>query len=217
MKNSGKWIVSIWGQLEDLKGDLIRWRKRWTTEKDRQNVWLDTLLAAEISSWKMWCFKFTIEEEGLRQPLHQHRWQENIYFYDDRWTNICHLKGIKTKSEIKQILLLVWYENCFSYLNKESFWSLFTLLVKSHIEYEATVWNQTQIYLINTLENVHRRTSKLVPEMSGLTHGENDLPTLIWSDQWYDLVVLTFSSLLQWIFFANNNTTNAEMKLKKIK
>lgn len=74
--------------------------------------------------------------------------------------------------------MLVWYENCFSYLNKESFWSLFTLLVKSHIEYEATVWNQTQIYLINTIENVHRRTSKLVPEMSGLTHGENDLPTL---------------------------------------
>ena len=70
----------------------------------------------------------------------------------------------------------------FVHLDKVTFKLLFTSIVRPHLEYGAPVWNPHQKKLINLIENVQRRASRLIPGMSHLTYKERllllKLPTL---------------------------------------
>lgn len=67
-------------------------------------------------------------------------------------------------------------------LDKHSFILLYKTLVRSHIEFVATVWNPFRISLVHDLEKVQKRATKLVKECRNLNYSDRlkylKLPTL---------------------------------------
>ena len=70
----------------------------------------------------------------------------------------------------------------FESLDHSSFLFIFKGLVRPHLEYGAPVWSPHHSYLINQLESVQRRATKLLPGMKDLDYDERlrklGLPTL---------------------------------------
>ena len=70
----------------------------------------------------------------------------------------------------------------FTYMDKYMFKQLFISIVRPHLEYGAPVWNPHLKRLINLVENVQRRATKLIPCMKNLSYKKRlkslDLPTL---------------------------------------
>ena len=60
----------------------------------------------------------------------------------------------------------------FRYLDCDMFRKLFTAVVRPHLEYGAVIWNPTKKHLINQIESVQRRATKLIPGMSRLSYKE---------------------------------------------
>ena len=58
----------------------------------------------------------------------------------------------------------------FVYMEKDMFKTLFVSIVRPHIEYGKTVWNPKAKKLINSLENVQCRVSKMVPGLGDLSY-----------------------------------------------
>ena len=67
-------------------------------------------------------------------------------------------------------------------LDKDVFKLLFISIVRPHLEYGAPIWNPYTKKLINLIENVQRRATKLIPGMSNFRYRERfekmELPTL---------------------------------------
>ena len=53
----------------------------------------------------------------------------------------------------------------FTHLDKDMFRTLFTSIVRPHLEYGVPIWNPHSKKLINMIENVQRRPSKLIPRL----------------------------------------------------
>ena len=70
----------------------------------------------------------------------------------------------------------------FMYLDKDMFKSLFTAIIRPHLEYGAPVWNPHFKKQINLIESVQRRATKLIPGLFNLSYKERlksvKLPTL---------------------------------------
>ena len=70
----------------------------------------------------------------------------------------------------------------FTCLDKETFLLLYKALVRPHLEYDNTFWSPYKIKDITAIENVQRRTTKLVPSLTNLEHEDRirklKLPTL---------------------------------------
>ena len=70
----------------------------------------------------------------------------------------------------------------FTYLDKDMFRTLFTTIVRPHLENGAPIWNPHSKRLIDLIENVQRRASKMIPGLSQLTYQQRlvalHLPTL---------------------------------------
>ena len=69
-----------------------------------------------------------------------------------------------------------------SFLDMNTFKTLFTALVRPHLEYGHSVWYPYLKRQVNAIENVQRRASKLVPGLKDLSYEERlrklKLPTL---------------------------------------
>ena len=67
-------------------------------------------------------------------------------------------------------------------MDKDAFVLLYKALVRSHLEYANTVWSPYKQYLIEAVEKVQKRATKLVRECKHLPYTERlkylKLPTL---------------------------------------
>ena len=61
--------------------------------------------------------------------------------------------------------LLGLIRRTYTYLDKDSLKTLFTALVRPHLEYGNTVWHPHLVRNIESIEKVQRRATKLVPEL----------------------------------------------------
>lgn len=72
----------------------------------------------------------------------------------------------------------------FTYLDEESFLSLYKALVRPHLEFASMVWSPHKIKDITALENVQRRATRLVPGLNKMSYEARlrklHLPTLIY-------------------------------------
>ena len=72
------------------------------------------------------------------------------------------------------------------------FKNLFTGLVRSHFEYAYQIWSIYKSKDIKSIENVHRRATKLIPTPKILTCEERlrkiDLPTLVYGKAKGDII-----------------------------
>ena len=70
----------------------------------------------------------------------------------------------------------------FTHLDINMFRTLFTAIIRPHLEYGAPIWNPHSKKLITMIENVQRRTSKMIPGLSHLSYQHRlealKLPTL---------------------------------------
>ena len=70
----------------------------------------------------------------------------------------------------------------FVYLDENMFTNLFKALIRPHLEYAASIWNPYKVKDIETIENVQRRSTKLLPGFKQLSYSERlrklKLPTL---------------------------------------
>ena len=70
----------------------------------------------------------------------------------------------------------------FEYLDKQMFKQLFVAIVRPHLEYGAPIWNPHTQKLINVIENVQRRASRMVSGLGNLSYKDRlkamKLPTL---------------------------------------
>lgn len=60
----------------------------------------------------------------------------------------------------------------FSHLTISNFRSLYLALVRPYLDYASSVWSPHHVHLINEIESVQRRATKLVPELRHLTYPE---------------------------------------------
>ena len=58
----------------------------------------------------------------------------------------------------------------FSYLNETTLLQLYTSLVRPHLEYANPVWSPRYIRDINSIENVQRRATKMIPDIRDLSY-----------------------------------------------
>ena len=72
----------------------------------------------------------------------------------------------------------------FKYLDEKTFILLYKSLVRSHLEYALNVWFPYRKGLINEIESIQRRATKLIPNLKKLTYVERlkhlKLPTLVY-------------------------------------
>ena len=70
----------------------------------------------------------------------------------------------------------------FKYLDYKSFCLLFKALARPHLEYASSVWNPHKKKDIETIENVQRRATKMLPNLKDLSYEERlkilKIPTL---------------------------------------
>ena len=82
----------------------------------------------------------------------------------------------------------------FSYLSGKSFKKLYTAHVRPHLEYAQAAWAPISKKLINMLENVQIRATKLVDGFGNLEYSKRlrrlDLPTLVYRRQRGDMIEL---------------------------
>ena len=60
----------------------------------------------------------------------------------------------------------------FDYMDIKTFRYIFKGLVRPHLEYGAPLWNPHTIKMIELIENVQRRATKMVPGLTNLEYGE---------------------------------------------
>ncbi len=115
----------------------------------------------------------------------------------------------------------------FSSLDHKSFSLLFKALVRPHLEYANSVWNPYKSKDIESIENVQRRATKMLPHMSDKSYEERlellKLPTLKFRRLRGDMIE-TFkilngiydSKTTEGLFTMNRNTTRGHsMKVMK--
>ena len=61
-------------------------------------------------------------------------------------------------------------KHTFTYMNKDMFKILYKTLIRPHLEYCPQVWSPYLAKDINTLENIQRRATKIVPELCNLSY-----------------------------------------------
>ena len=72
----------------------------------------------------------------------------------------------------------------FAYLDRQLFKKLYTTFVRPHLEYAQSVWSPHAQKLIDMLENVQKRATKMIDGYASLDYQERlkrlDLPTLVY-------------------------------------
>ena len=102
-----------------------------------------------------------------------------VYFNDSlSFDDHIHIKSKKANSLVGMI------RRTFTYLDQHMFKQLFTSVIRPHLEYGGPVWNPHLKKHIQTIENVQRRASKMIPGLSHLRYKERlkkiNLPTLVY-------------------------------------
>lgn len=107
---------------------------------------------------------------------------------DDRLTFSEHLaEKINNANKLVGII-----RRTFVHLDEAMFKALYTAIVRPHLEYANQVWSPHLIKDIESIENVQRRATKLIPQIKDLPYEERlrklDLPTLAYKRSRGDMI-----------------------------
>ena len=90
--------------------------------------------------------------------------------------------------------LLGLIKRTFKSLDRDSFLILYKSLIRSILDYGGSVYYPSTKKNIQLIENVQRRATRILPEMTGLSYGERlqllKLPTMHFRRKRYDLIQL---------------------------
>ena len=115
----------------------------------------------------------------------------------------------------------------FTYLDKDMFRTLFTTIVRPHLEYGAPIWNPHSKRLIDLIENVQRRASKMIPGLSQLTYQQRlvalHLPTHQYRRYRGDMIEMfklshgyyDIAAMHDFVEFGSNDTSEPRLRRHK--
>ena len=114
--------------------------------------------------------------------------------------------------------LLGLIKRTFKALDKESFLILYKSLIRSILDYGGSVYYPSTKKNIQLIENIQRRSTKILPELRGLTYCERlerlKLPTLLKRRKRYDLIQLYVKP--EYFFEFNDNCMRGHLfKIQK--
>ena len=150
-------------RLQEDMDKLVNWSEDWLLKFDKEkckhlhlgkgNAKTFTIEGREITK--------TTEEKDLGVTIDQHlKFQTHI--------------GLQVKKANQKLGII---KRTFSFMDKEMFLTLYKSLVRPHLEYGSSVWSVIFKKDAIQLENVQRRATKLIPNISNLSY-ENRLKHL---------------------------------------
>ena len=112
----------------------------------------------------------------------------------------------------------------FKEMDVENFISLYNVFVRSHLEYAESVWNPHHMYLIDDLEKVQKRATKILRQCRRLNYQQRlrflNLPTLAFRRkrgdrlEVYKILTGKYDPALHSILHRNINSTTRGNSLK---
>ena len=82
----------------------------------------------------------------------------------------------------------------FSFLDKPTFLTLYKSLIRSHVDYENSIWFPVLKKDMRIIENTQRRATKLLPDLYNLSYEQRlealNLPTLLYRRKRDDLILV---------------------------
>ena len=148
------------------------------------------------------CVPMRIKQRSKALPF------ECFYNKDETWLKMVHSEKdlavifdnkLHFEEHIAQIVtkstsLTGMIRRSFIHMDKFMFKTLITSIVRPHLEYGAPVWNPHHKRLINKLENVQRRATKLIPGFANISYKDRlkslQLPTLAYRRYRGDMIEL---------------------------
>ncbi|MES9905174.1 MAG: reverse transcriptase family protein [Sedimenticola sp.] len=135
--------------------------------------------------------KYYIEEGDTRINVEQIKLEKDIGVNFDNELKFSEHIAICVKKANQKLGLI---RRSFDHLDKDMFITLYKSLVRPTLEYASVIWSPTLKKDIVAIENVQRRATKLVKELSSLSYEERlknlGLPTLIYRRDRADMVQL---------------------------
>jgi len=160
---------------EDL-GKLTKWSETWQLRFNTDKCKTMTLGNVSIE------YVYNMDDgNGKIAELSTTSVEKDLGIFIDNKLNFKHhiCSAVTKANQICEII-----RRTFTYLDEFVFKKLFTSLVRPHLEYGNAVWAPHLKQNINTIENVQRRATKLIPGFNKLAYSERlerlKLPTLIY-------------------------------------
>ena len=164
----------IQGIQNDLN-NLFTWSKTWLLKfhPDKCKVLCVSQKSSDVNEYTMRTY------DGGVTTLENVSSEKDIGVTID--CNLNFVKHIQTQvNKANQICGLM--RRSFLHLDNKTFSLLYKALVRPHVEYASSVWSPYKKKDIETIENVQRRATRMLPQMKNLTYEERlkrlSLPTL---------------------------------------
>jgi len=169
-------------QLQKDLDNMQEWSEKWLLMFHPQKC---KVLSIGYHHNIMYAHRYTLCGEQLEHVFNEKDLGVTIDT-DLRFEEHIHMK-IKKANSMMGIIRRV-----FSYLDPDMFRTLYCALVRSHLEYAQAVWSPRYKNLINSLEQVQQRATKLVDGMADLEYPERlralKLTTLVYRRRRGDMI-----------------------------
>ncbi len=150
-------------QLENDLNNLINWSNTWLMKFNKEKC--KTMHIGKNN--EQYQYKINDNnEEYILQNTEIERDLGVIISSDLKWSNQVNTAVAKAQKALGLI------KRTFTHLNTEMTKTLYTSLVRPHLEFAVSVWKPTSKGEIEVLEKVQRRATKLAPELKHLTYEE---------------------------------------------
>ena len=110
---------------------------------------------------------YVTDESGVKHEILKDTYEKDIGVTMDKDLNFSLHIGEKVKTA-NQIMGII--RRCFQYLTEEMFLTLYTTLVRPHLEYAVSVWCPYKMKDIDLIESVQRRATRQVKSLKHLSY-----------------------------------------------
>ena len=118
---------------------------------------------------------------------------------EERDLGILFTPNLKFDKHISNIIrkannLIGVIKRSFSCLDPPMFQTLYTTLIRPHLEYASVIWNPCQLGNARSIEKIQRRATRIVPQLRNIPYHDRlnalDLPSLLYRRRFLDMVMV---------------------------
>ena len=161
--------------LQECFKELYDWSDRWLMKLNKDKCKVLTISNKKTTS--LYKYRFT-SDDSFVELEHVNCMKDLGVTFESNMTFKIHISEKINKAS--QMLGII--KRNFKDIDKFTFRTLYTVLVRSQLEYAHAVWNPYKISLITDIEKVQRRATKLIKSLKRLPYKDRlihlGLPTL---------------------------------------
>jgi hypothetical protein len=172
-------------QLQERCNALQSWSEKWLLKLNISKCKVLRLSNREQQS----SFTYSLTEAGVVTELEEVKTIRDLgVLVDSKLTFKNHI--LEKVSKAYSMIGII--KRNFKHVDKDTFLSLYKCMVRSQLEYANSVWNPHAAYLMEDLERVQKRATKMIPECKGKTYIERlkllRLPSLVYRRHRGDMI-----------------------------